>query len=230
MSFVVTAVTGSVVAGAVTTAAVVGAGASIYGAKKASSALKQGTNASIAEQGRQYDQTREDFSDWRESGQQALGRLNRASTGDSSDFYKSAGYDFVREEGTRNMEKRFSVGGCGCNAMKALNEYNSGLASTEYGNWWNRQSGLANAGQNATQSTAAAGQNSANNISNAYQRQGFGQANIETNQASNINNALQGGISNYLYGRKTGAFGGEESPDGTPPIYDFQGRRIDYGN
>ena len=211
MSFVVTAVVGTVVQ----------TGASIYGAKKAGKALKRATDQTVAEQQRQYDQTREDFSPWRESGGEALGRLDRAMSGDQSDFTTSAGYNFVRDEGMRDTENRFSVGGGGGNAMKALTEFNSGLASTEYGNWFNRNLNMSGQGMGAAQSTARAGANSANQIGGAYMNQGIGQANIETNQASNINNALQGGISNYLYGQRTNAYDKrwqDKNPVGTPPF------------
>lgn len=56
------------VAVAVGGSALISGGAAIYGANQAASASQSGTNASIAEQQRQYDQTRTDF-----AGQRALG-------------------------------------------------------------------------------------------------------------------------------------------------------------
>ncbi len=204
------------VSSAVIGGAIIGGAATYISGKKANESLERGANLTVEEQRRQYDQTRADYTPWRESGQNALGRLDRASTGDATDFYKSAGYDFVRGEGMRDVENRFSVGGGGGNAMKALTDYTSGLASTEYGNWWNRQSGLAGQGYNATTGTAVAGANAANQIGGAYQNLGRGQANNAWAMGQGINNAMQGGISNWLYGRKTGQIGKKKDK---PVIY-----------
>lgn len=170
--------------------------------RSASRTQQAGTDATIREQRRQYDTTRSDFAPWRESGQGALNRLDRASTGDMSDFQASPGYNFRLNEGTRNLENRFSTGGGGGNAMRALTEYGQNFASNEFGNWWDRQSGLAGVGQAATGSTAQFGANAANNISNAYMKNANNQSSIGMWNAGNMNNALQTGLSNYLYQQK----------------------------
>ena len=172
------------------------------GAKKASKNVKDATALSVAEQRRQYDQTREDFAPWREQGGNALNRLGRASEGDLSDFNTSPGYQFRLDEGTRNLENRFSARGGGGNAMRALAEYGQNFASNEFGNWWNRQAGLSGVGQSATGQTAAAGANAANNISGQYGLQGSNLASIGLWNSGNQNNALQSGLSNLLYGLK----------------------------
>jgi len=197
MSFVATAIVGG---------AVVGAVASDRASDRASDAIREGTDTSVAEQRRQYDTTRADFAPWRAAGGAALDRLGRASTGDLSDFTLSPSYDFVRSEGIRDIENRFSPGGFTGNAMRALVDYNTGLASREYGNWWNRQAGLAGIGFDATGNTAMAGTNAANNISSAYLSQGANLANARMTGAAGINNALQAGLGNYLYARGRGLF------------------------
>lgn len=186
------------------TAAVVGVAGSAIVSGRASKKQQQGTDASIAEQRRQYDTTRSDYAPWRQAGGDALNRLNRASTGDMSDFQTSPGYQFRLDEGTRNLENRFSTRGGGGNAMRALAEYSQGVASNEFGNWWNRQSNLAGVGQAATAGTAQAGAQSANNISSAYLNNANNQSSLGLWNANNMNNALQTGLSNYLYQRKQG--------------------------
>ena len=69
--------------------AAVSVGVGIYGAKKskkaadnATAASERGTQASIAEQKRQYDQTREDFAPYRQAGEDALGRQESVMAGD----------------------------------------------------------------------------------------------------------------------------------------------------
>jgi len=211
VSFIVSAITGSTLAGAVVTSAVVGAVASDRAASKANKALRESTDQTVEEQRRQYDQTRDDYSDWRSMGEGAIGRMNAAMGGDMSAFKESAGYQFVRNEGMRDTENRFSVGGGGGNAMKALTEYTTGLASTEYGNWFGRNLSMSGQGQAAVGGTAVAGMNSANQISNAYGNEGRGLAANAWGRAEGINNAIQGGISNWLYYKKTkpGSSGGK---------------------
>lgn len=175
----------------------------VSSSKSASSAAnkqKKWRQRAIDEEARQYDTTREDFAPWREAGQNALARLGRASTGDMSDFQTSPGYQFRLDEGTRNLENRFSAKGGGGNAMRALNEYSQNFASNEFGNWWNRQAGLSGVGQSATGQTTMAGMNAANNISGQYGMLGDNLASIGLWNAGNQNNALRSGLSNVLYG------------------------------
>lgn len=202
MSFVATAIVGSSVIGAVS-------------AKKAAKAQRKAAKRGIDTQQAQYDQTREDFAPWREAGGRALDRLDRASSGDASDFYTSPGYEFVRGEGTRDIGNSFAArgGSMSGNAMRALTEYNQNVASNEYGNWWARQAGIAGVGQSATQSTAVAGRNAANNISQGYTNAG----NARASGIAGVNDALQSGIGNWMYYR--GRQKPPQSPYATPPIY-----------
>jgi len=185
---------------------------------KSDEALGRATDLTVEESARQYDQTRTDFAPWRTSGAQALNRLDTAMSGDQSGFTTSAGYNFVRDEGLRDTENRFSVGGGGGNAMRALAEFNSGLASTEYGNWFDRNLRMSGQGVGATGATAIAGDRSAGRIGSAYMQRGYGEAANERSRYENINNAMQGGISNWLYAKKAGLF--EDDDDrATRPIY-----------
>ena len=222
MSFVAAAIVGSsVVAGVMGDRA---ASRQSRAAGRASNAQVAATELQIEEERRQYDQTREDFAPWREMGEGAVGRMNNAMGGDMSDFNVSAGYNFVRNEGMRDTENRFSVGGGGGNAMKALVDFNSGLASTEYGNWFGRNLAMSGQGMGATQSTAIAGDRSTQRIGQAYGNAGNARAGAEyargdaaATRYGAYNNAAQSGISNYLYGRERGWWGGEGEEE--PPIY-----------
>lgn len=189
------------------TAAFVTAGAAAHNARMGREAGKDALRANmtaeeraIEEQRRQYDTTRADFAPWRQAGEGALNRLTQASTGDMSAFQASPDYNFRLNEGTRNLENRFSVSGGGGNAMRALAEYSQNIASNEFGNWWNRQSGIAGVGQAATNSTANFGANAANNISNQYRTSGDNAASIGLYNNVSSGNALNAGIGNALYG------------------------------
>ena len=186
------------VAGAVVVGSVAGAVISSKGASDAADAQSASADASVNEQRRQYDQTRTDYAPWRAAGEGALNRLNSASTGDMSSFYKDPSYDWTRSEGQRGIEQTNAARGTSRsgNALKALSEFNQNLASTQYGSWWNRQAGLAGVGQNATDATAQAGQNSTNNISNALMQQGDARASGIVGSSNAWGNALNG-LSQY---------------------------------
>ena len=192
-------------------------------ASKGAKAQQAGYDAATAEQRRQYDTTRQDYAPWREAGAAALGRLQDPTTS----FEASPGYEFRRGEGQRDLGNIFGgVRAGGGNAMRALVDYNQNMASNEFGNWWNRQAGLAGAGQNAVGGTAQAGALASGNISNNMIGAGNARASGIQNQYGSWNNALQGGIGNWMYAKQRGLLGGGEN---TRPEYDFQGRPINYG-
>ena len=191
MSFAVTAV--------VSAASAVG-GAAIAKSASDSAAKKKRKwqQRAIDTQREQYEQTREDFAPWREAGVNALAQLGdpRAS------FEASPGYEFVRNEGLRGIENRFSARGGGGNAMRALNEYNANLASQEFGNWWGRQAQRAGLGYSGTATGANLGTNIAGNISGLQSGLGSDLASMRLWRGQQMNNALQSGLSNMMYGRR----------------------------
>jgi hypothetical protein len=160
------------------------------GAKDAARASAAGSAAALAENRRQYDTTRQDMLPWLEAGRGALGRLN-----DPNAFTQSPGYNFVRNEGQRGIENSFAArgGAASGNALRALSEFNTGLASQEHNNWWNQQAGMAGLGQTSAQNLGAFGANSANNAGGILQNQGnarasgiAGQTNAWTNILGNL--------------------------------------------
>lgn len=166
------------------------------GSKNAAAAQQQASAAAVAEQRRQYDLTRQDQMPWMDAGRGALDRLTTASTGDNSNFFASPDYNFRRAEGQRGMEQSAAArgGAFSGNALKALSEFNQNIAAGEYGDWWNRQAGLAGVGQAATNQVGQLGAQTANNIGQLQLAAGdarasgiIGSANA-TNQG--INNAL----------------------------------------
>jgi hypothetical protein len=154
----------------------------------------------IAEQARQYDTTRNDLMPWLDAGRSALGRLNDPT----NNFTASPDYAFRRSEGTRDIGNTFAARGMGQsgNALRALNEFNSALASDEYGNWWNRQAGLAGVGQTTGAQLGQLGQNNASNIGNYLQNQGVSRASGVLGRYGSIADGLSEGITNHLYRRQ----------------------------
>lgn len=122
------------------------------------------------------------------AGQPAAGRTGMDA------FFASPDYEFRRSEGMRGLQGSAAAGGSlqSGGTLKALDRYNSGLASGEYGNWYNRLASLAGVGQTATNQLAQAGQNYATGAGNAFGNIGQANANGAIAGAQGWNSALQG--------------------------------------
>ena len=131
---------------------------------------------------------------------------------DMSVFFQSPDYQFNLAEGQNAIDRSLVARGRGLSGagVRAGVRYASGLASSEFGNFYNRLASQAGLGQAATGSTAAAGSNAANNIGQAYMQNGMNRASAYTMGAQGVNNSIQGGMSNYLLSRylQNGSSGG----------------------
>lgn len=250
-------------------AAAIGAAGSIIGgskAKKAAKAQAKAQKLAIAEQRRQYDQSRQDMEPWRQSGAGALNALNRlmgirpvqsnqgyqmtsetaaqlramgypvpdpvapqevADEDRYGGFYASPGYQFRMDEGIRGLDRSAASRGMLRSGaqLRALTRYGQGVASDEFGNYYNRLSNIAGLGQTAVNNQATLGQNFAANQTNAlgnmanarasgYLSQGqmYGNlagigADLFTRLYGNKNSDVAaGGGASDSYLRRTGAF------------------------
>lgn len=111
-------------------------------------------------------------------------------------FTETPGYKFQLQQGQDSVNALAGAkGGLNSGAtLKALSDYNQGLASQEYGNYLNRLTGITNMGTSAAANQAAAGQAYATNTGNALMAGGQAAANGAINGA----NAITGGINNAL--------------------------------
>ncbi len=145
----------------------------------------------------------------------AFGSLLRRFTMD--DYLEDPGYQFRLQQGEQAINRAAAAAGRydSGRALKDLNEFNSGLASQEFGNaynrWnndqtniFNRLSGVAGTGQQATNQLAHYGANMTNNIAgnivgagNAAAAGQMGAANAWSGALGNTTNAL----SQYFSGR-----------------------------
>ena len=162
--------------------------------QKADDRLWIGERLGVEEQNRNYNQIRDDFQPYRDMGVQGV----NAMMNPNESFETSPGYEWRRNEGMRNMENRFSGGGGGGNAMRALNDYGQGMASQEFGNWWNRQAGMAGMGMNATSNTATAGMNKANSIGSYRMRGAENRAGVGLHSAKDAADYRSKGVSSLL--------------------------------
>ena len=174
------------------------------------------TEKGIDEIKRQYDINRADMAPWREAGVESLGtyqdRLGEEVPQfefnlEDDDVYKfqldQAQKATGRAMAARGMNnsgnvllelQRNAIGEAGRYQNDAFNRQ-LGTSQTNYGrdlDRTNQYGSLAGIGQTATNSLALTGTNAANNLSNLYMQQGEG-----------YNNAIQGGINNYLVNRYT---------------------------
>lgn len=201
------------VAVAIAGAAVVGGVSSVVAGNKAAGAQKDAANASVAEQQRQYDQTRADLTPWRNTGQGALTKLGSlyginadGTTGAPSqaaitEFQNTPGYQFQLQQGTQAAERSASARGLlgSGAAMKSIANYAGGLADSTYNQYVGQLNTMAGIGQQATNTTAAAGQSAANNISSAYTNAGNARASSYANTGSAINSTVNNLASVYAY-------------------------------
>lgn len=172
---------------------ILGAKSAAKGQQKAADAAKQSADASLAEQQRQYNQSRADYQPWLAAGTAALGQVNALNSGDYSSFNRSPDYNFQQTEGARALTARNALAGIGQNdgaAQKAALKYSQNLAQGSYNDFYNKIAGVAGTGQVAANQAASLGQNYAGSVTN-----------INTNKANALGSSYinQGNIWGNLF-------------------------------
>jgi hypothetical protein len=211
-------------------------------ANAASDASSAATAATIEEQRRQFDLTRQDTEPYRQAGVNALNYLseNIGDTGapppaytpftySPTDYANSPEYQFRFNQGTEAVNRGTAKSGNlnSGNRLLALQNFGQGLAAqgyaedydrqmknhlTNYGmnyqenqdiygrnqNVLNRYAAMAGVGQTGVAQSGAAGQNSANAISGALGANAANQSTAAALRYGSLNNAIQGGIGNYM--------------------------------
>jgi hypothetical protein len=201
------------VSGAIAGSALLGAGASIYASNKQSEAAGNALNF----QKQTFDTNQQNMKaaqgtlqPYLDVGNQAtytLGQLTGGGNGnaqpDYSSFFKDPSYQFTQQQGELGIERGANARGLNLSGstLKDLSTFNSGLASQQYGNYFNRLMGLANIGQTATGTNAnLVTGNASNNTAgaNAIANTTMGQGQAQASGAAGVANAANGGISNSL--------------------------------
>lgn len=203
-------------------------GASLYGANQA----KKGMNAQIEAGDRAaaleaqsaadqlklqreiWEKQQADYKPYLEQGQygiNTLGALMRPNADTSAILKNDPSYQFRLKQGQQALDRSSAARGMGYSGaqMKAAQDYGQGMASTEFGNYYNRLAGLAQGGQQAAGSMANAGSNYASNAGNTFANLSNAQTGILGQQANarasgyaaNAN-AISGGLNSLtnLYG------------------------------
>lgn len=178
-------------------------GAGLYGANQA----KKGVNAQIeagdraalmeqqsadkqlALQREIWEKQQADYKPYLEQGTygiNTLGALMRPNADTSAILKNDPSYQFRLKQGQQALDRSASARGMGYSGaqMKAAQDYGQGMASTEFGNYYNRLAGLAQGGQQAAGSMANAGSQYANNASNTFGNLSNAQTGILGQQAN----------------------------------------------
>ena len=211
------------VAAAIGGSAVVGGGLSYLSSRSQSGAARDAAEDSNRVQWKMYKQNRKDMAPWREAGVRSLADLERVqetyegAVMDPNEYKQSPGYDWLREQGNKNINRQSAAGGqfgSGRN-QKDLMQYGQGLALQDYGGYlgrleslMNRYAGTAQVGQTASGTLAGLGANTANQVGAANYASQINQGNARTGLYQNLSNigssaTNQFMLNNYLQNMNT---------------------------
>ena len=174
------------VAGATLAVGAYSAYSSSQAGKDAANAAGDASAAQIAENRRQYDQSRTDQMPFLEAGYDAIGRQQAILNGDTSGFDQSADYLFRRDQGFRGLNAGLAAagnagpGGFSGGADADRIALGQGLAGQAIDSYWAKLAGRAGQGQTSASnlgglgagyagSTGQALQSAANARGSAYQ-------------------------------------------------------------
>lgn len=145
------------VGASIAVASVIGAGAQIYSTNKAAKISQNATNT-----------IRGEVQPYTAVGVDALGRISNPNTMMQA-FQASPDYQYRRDQAIEGVSQARAVNGLlrSGPALRGVTGVASDMASGEFGNWYNRQSGLAQMGLNAEATSAGALNNNASNQGNA---------------------------------------------------------------
>lgn len=185
--------------------------------KKASerglAAQQAGADAATAEQRRQFDLTRQDQAPWMQAGTDALAQMQALNGGDFSSFTESPDYQFARDMGLQGVDRSASArggmfsGGADADRMK----FASGLASQNYGQFYNRLQSMAGQGQTTASGLGSLGMGMAGNIGNIAMGMGDARASSYQSRAdtnSQLAAGLGGLFNNWYQGNRANNPGG----------------------
>lgn len=134
------------------------------------------------------------------AGTSAPGQTGRSNM---SAFFESPDYQFNLAEGQRALDRSLAARGralSGAGVREGV-RYASGMASNEFNNFTNRLLQAAGLGSDGVTTAAQAGMTHAGNVGANLMNAGNARASAYMTGAQGVNNAVQGGISNYLLAR-----------------------------
>lgn len=142
--------------------------------------------------------------------QAASGQYGTPGQPDMTAFTQSPDYQFNLAEGQKAIDRSAAArsGLLSGRAIKEGERYASGLASREYSAFVDRLMQQAGLGSTGIGIATAAGQSAAGNISAIAQNAGNARGSAYAAGAQGVNNAIQGGLSNYMLQQYLAGSGG----------------------
>jgi len=183
-----------------------GAKAQVEAGDRASALEQQSADKQLALQREIWEKQQADYKPYLEQGTygiNTLGALMRPNADTSAILKNDPSYQFRLKQGQQALDRSSAARGMGYSGaqMKAAQDYGQGMASTEFGNYYNRLAGLAQGGQQAAGSMSQAGGQYAQNAGNTFANLSNAQTNILGQQANarasgyaGQSNAVTGGL------------------------------------
>lgn len=186
--------------GAMIGSSILGAGAQIFGSRKAASAQKESMERLIGMLQGMYNQTRSDLEPYRDLGESSIPMISQLAglTGDPAAVQAALeqlpGYQFTRTQGLKGVQNSAAARGLGSSgaALKGAAGFATGLADKTFGDQFARLMGLTQLGQSSAAQTGQLGANLASQMGQGY----MGIGNAGAAGANAIGSALSGAGSN----------------------------------
>lgn len=185
-------------------------GLSVLGGLLGSRSAKKGAKAQAQAAEQAYQRSLAVNQPYMDTGRLGLENLNAVSGGDMSRFYQSPDYQFRMSQGVQALDRSAAARGLvkSGGQYKGVLRYGQGLASGEFQNWYARNLGLANLGQQSAGQVAQSAYGTGQQVGNA-------QASGYINQGNAWTNAMQQGVG--LYGLYQGGYFGAPTPRSVQP-------------
>lgn len=203
------------VALAIGAAGILGAGASVYAANTQAGAEKDALNA--------QNHARAQLNPWINVGQGAnnqLGALYGIGADGTSvpqnanynSFTQSPDYQFALQQGNLGLQRYENANGMALSggALKDVAQFNQGLATQQFGNYYNRLLSLSQLGQSAASAGVGGANSAAQTMGAIGQSQASGVVGASNSLTGSLNNALLYNAINrsgYAYGGGTPSLG-----------------------
>lgn len=186
--------------GAVIVGSVISGAMASNAASDAAEIGAEGTRQSLAQRQKFFDITQEQLAPYRDIGEEAVTKLRDVFVrGDMDKFYTSPEYKFNLQQGEQALERKQGVAGAryGGKSLKEATRYAQGVASNEFNNFFTHLNSIAGMGENAAAGTGNAAMQTGAGMSSDIMSNTQNQMNTTMAGAESLNNAIQGGISNY---------------------------------
>lgn len=179
-------------------------------AKDASAQQAQAAQQALNFQKHVYNESQQNFRPYLQTGEGALHQLaglyglpggtsGTPGMQNFNAFTQSPDYQFAQQQGNLAIQRSGAAQGnyLSGGQIKAGEQFGQGLASQQYGNYFNRLMGLATMGQNSAANSATSGGNMANTIGNTQLAQGAYQGAGTIGQANAYSSIFPNALSSY---------------------------------